>query len=281
MEMYPKITAIMCTYRRFAFVERALNMFVNQDYVGKTQLIIYNTDVESPYILNQELINSIGDKNIELKFINNNTDQVTGMPYTNVGAIRRDALEHATGEYVMTYDDDDIYLPWFFRQSLNRIRETGRPFFKPMYSFWRGGADAVELVRNTMEASVMGDINKVREYGYDLHTGKEGLSWYTKARDNGELNEDDDYCIPQYCFDWQTNPTTAFYVHRQSGNIDALDNFDNHKEASLDRVNNRKLVLYDKVKMYEIYKPYYDYLIANKNRFNAALLRRYFDYIFE
>lgn len=279
--MYPKITAVMCTYGRFSFVERAMNMFVNQDYIGKIELIIYNTDDESPYILNKELVNSIGDNNIELKFFNNNTDQITRMPYTNVGAIRRDALVHAAGEYVITWDDDDIFLPWFMRQSLNRIRETDKPFFKPMYSFWNGGNDGVKLVRNTMEASVMGDINKVREYGYDLHTGKEGLSWYTKARDNGELNEEDDYCIPQYCFDWNSNPTAAYYVHRQSGNIDSPENFNDHKSASLDRVDRRKMVLYNKVKMNEIYKPYYDYLVANRTKFNSSLLMRYFDYIFE
>jgi hypothetical protein len=33
----------------------------------------------------------------------------------------------------------------------------------------------LRLVRNTLEASIIADINKIKEYGYLLETGKEGL----------------------------------------------------------------------------------------------------------
>ena len=48
----PKVTAVMCTYRRFKCVERAMNCFLAQDYPNK-ELIIYNTDVENPYTDNE------------------------------------------------------------------------------------------------------------------------------------------------------------------------------------------------------------------------------------
>ena len=46
--MSKKISAVMCTYRRFTCVERAVNCFLAQTYQNK-ELIIYNTDVDNPY----------------------------------------------------------------------------------------------------------------------------------------------------------------------------------------------------------------------------------------
>lgn len=83
-----KISAVCCTYGRFSCVERALNCFLAQTYPNK-ELIIYNTDMESPY-----------DSNFDIKgvmVINCNHDFLEKRPYTNVGAIRRDALTFAKG----------------------------------------------------------------------------------------------------------------------------------------------------------------------------------------
>jgi len=267
MNQIPKISAVMCTYGRFTCVQNAINMYLSQDYSGDTELIVYNTDIENPYTMSFSFA-------AKIYFINNNIDKVTKQPYTNVGAIRRDALEHATGDYVITWDDDDIFMPWFMRQSINRIIATGRPFFKPMYSFWNGG-NGISLVKNTMEASILSDIKKVREYGYDLHSGKEGLAWYTKARDKRELIEDDNFCIPQYCFNWGDGQITNA-PHKQSGDIDNPNNFDNHKAASIDRVNGRNVQIFTNEKMLEIYKPYFDYIHQHKVDFDIYLLEKYF-----
>ena len=45
------ISAVMCTYGRFSCVERAMNCFLQQTHQNK-ELIIFNTDVESPYFDN-------------------------------------------------------------------------------------------------------------------------------------------------------------------------------------------------------------------------------------
>jgi len=265
--MYPKISAVMCTYGRFSFVERQMNCFLNQSYPNK-ELIIFNTDIDSPY-LEQE---GLREQNI---FIYNcNIDSLTQEPYTNVGAIRRDALTLATGDYYVCWDDDDVHLPWFMEQGIDRINETGKPFFKPERSFFYSG-DYLRLVKNTLEASIVCNMDKVREYGFLLETGKEGLAWYTKARDNKELNENDSHYIPSYCFDWNSNPTDS-YQHRQSGNIDHPENFVQHKQACLDKVNDRGLTIYDKQKMRETYNPYFDYMIAYKSGFPQDLFEKYF-----
>lgn len=261
----PKVSAVMCTYKRFLCVERAMNCFLAQDYPNK-ELIIFNTDVDNPYIQTDKL------SMLNIKIINNNVDFESKMEYTNVGAIRRDALTYATGDYVVTWDDDDIFLPFFMRQAIDRMRETGLPSFKPKASFFNSG-NHLRLVMNTLEASVVADINKVREYGYLLETGKEGLGWYTKLRDNGELMEHDDFYIPSYCFNWNDGQVMKA-PHKQSGDIDNPNNFNNHKEASIDPCLG-ELYIYDKQKINAVYHPYYVYLYEQESELNPELVAMY------
>jgi glycosyltransferase involved in cell wall biosynthesis len=255
-----------------------MNCFLAQDYPNK-ELIIYNTDVENPYTKIHPTNHHLSDpyesailSGINIIIVNQNIDSVTKEPYTNVGAIRRDALTHATGDYVVTFDDDDVFLPHFMRQGIDKIEQTGLPSFKPAYSFFYSGGN-LRLVRNTMEASVVADIKKVREYGYLLETGKEGLGWYTKMRDNGELFENDDDCIPSYCFDWNTNFDNSF-IHRQSGDIDNPDNFNNHKAASKD-IADKPLKIYSEDEMKRVYADYFLYFEEHTNDFDSDKLTEY------
>ena len=274
MSNLPKITAIMCTYGRFKCVERAMNCFLAQTYPNK-ELIIYNTDIESPY--QKELfyvaLEIIDIEKYNIKVINNNIDKLTNQEYTNVGAIRRDALMFADGDYVITYDDDDIFLPHFMQQAMDRMNETKLPSFKPAMSFFYSGGN-LRLVANTLEASVVASAQKVREYGYLLETGKEGLAWYTKMRDNRELVENDKRYLPSYCFNWNDGDIMEA-PHKQSGDIDNPENFNNHKAQSLDRVNGRSLSIYSEEKLRETYKPYYNYIRANFEDFPLDLVSKY------
>ena len=278
----PKISAVMCTYKRFSCVERALNCFFMQSYNNK-ELIIYNTDVDSPYLTDNNFTVSMeGYENIPMSLhlnygvtiINSNIDLITKEPYTNVGAIRRDALKFATGDYVVTWDDDDIFLPHFMQQAVDRMYDTGLPSFKPEKSFFYIGGN-LKLVSNTLEASVVADINKVREYGYLLETGKEGLGWYTKMRDNRELVEHDNYYIPSYCFNWNDG-AAMLAPHKQSGDIDNPNNFENHKNASIDAVNGRRLTVYsiDEINN-KIYYDYLRYLHLHKEEYPQELVDKY------
>lgn len=267
---YPQVTAIMCTYGRFTCVERAMNCYLQQTYPNK-QLLIYNTDVESKY----QISDFFEENNIVV--CNNNIDSITGLPYTNVGAIRRDAL-NTLGEslsgYVITYDDDDIFLPYFMQQAVDRMQQTGLPSFKPEKSFFYSGNN-LRLVKNTLEASVVASVEKVRHYGYLLETGKEGLGWYTKLRDNKELDENDSYFLPSYCFNWNDGAEMNA-PHKQSGDIDNPENFNNHKAASKDSVNGRFLSVYSEEKMRETYKPYFDFIEQNRADFPPELVEKYF-----
>jgi glycosyltransferase involved in cell wall biosynthesis len=263
----PKVTAILCTYGRFSCVERAVNCFLSQSHENR-ELVIFNTDDENPYLDRGGRLEAYG-----IMIVNNSRDRVTGLPYANVGAIRRDALVFAGGEYVITWDDDDIYLPHLMEQAMDRIGDTGLPSFKPAKSFFYSGND-LRLVQNTMEASVVASTSKVREYGYLLETGKEGLAWYTRMRDRRELDENDFNCVPSYCFNWNDGAEMKA-PHKQSGDIDNPENFEIHKSKSTDRVDGREIEIYGVEKMARVYEPYLRFLLDHSEQFPKGLFERY------
>lgn len=269
----PQVSAVMCTYGRFSCVERAVNCFLAQTYPNK-RLLIYNTDVESGYKVKDSFY-----EDARILVWNINTDFMTKKPYTNVGAIRRDAIRLLGDKcgYVVTWDDDDIFLPWFMEQAVDRMEQTGIPSFKPEKSFFYS-SNWLRLVKNTLEASVVASTRKVMEYGYLLETGKEGLGWYTKMRDNKELNENDSYYIPSYCFNWNDGEQMKA-GHKQSGDIDNPENFENHKRESIDKVNGRSIRVWNEEELGACFAPYYAYLKEHQSEFPKELIEKYVHFI--
>ena len=259
--MMKKISFVCTTFRRFTCVERIIAQYYAQTYENK-ELIIFNTDMEYPMSLD------FIDENI--KVVNNNTNYESGEPYKNRGEICRDAVTHATGDYFMLADDDDIYLPWHMQQAADGITSNGKDAWKPERSFFANKA-GVHLVKNTLEASVIVKMDRIREIGFrtDL-TGYEGLSWYTKLRDERQLDENDPHYVPSYCFKWSDPAEVA--GHKQSGDINNPDNFENHKKASTDYA---KGPLTGNVELVEVYRPYYEYIRNNSELFPTELIEKY------
>jgi hypothetical protein len=258
-----KISFVCTTYRRFQCVQRIVAQFNAQTYPNK-ELIILNTDMEHPYTLGYH------DDNI--KIINNNIDYISGKPYTNRGQICRDAVTHATGEYFMLADDDDIYLPWHMQQAYDGIKELGTVAWKPQKSLF-ATREKIDFAQNTMEASIIVKMDKIREYGFNEEkTGYEGLSWYNILRDNGQLSENNSRYVCSYCFNWGDPPELA--GHKQSGNIDAPNNFEEHKSASKDIVTG-PLYSMSKEQLDTVYQPYFNFIKSHKLGFPQDLYDKY------
>jgi len=257
-----KVSFVCTTYRRFTCVERIVSQYHAQSYPNK-ELIIFNTDEKYPY--------NLGFVDRSIIIVNNGVDYKTGQPYQNRGQICRDAVTHATGDYFMLADDDDIYLPWHIQQAVDGITGNGKDAWKPEMSFF-ATQDRVEMCMNTLEASVIVKMDRIREIGFrDDLTGYEGLSWYTKLRDEGQLDEHNKNYVPSYCFNWSDPSEVA--GHKQSGDINNPNNFENHKQASQDYA--RRLLVKDNVDLNEVYKKYYDYLRNNKDQFNQEYYKKY------
>jgi len=258
-----KVSFVCTSYRRFYCVNRILAQFNAQTYPNK-ELIIFNTDEEFPYVMENQPYN--------VTIVNNGIDYVTNVNYTNRGDICRDAVTHATGDYFMLADDDDIYLPFHIQQAVDGIEELGTDAWKPQKSlFARPGK--IELAQNTMEASVIVKMDRIREIGFrnDL-TGYEGLSWYSKLRDEGQLDENNRKFVPSYCFNWSDPSEVA--GHKQSGDIDNPNNFENHKNASGD-VADSPLVGLSYEDLQIVYQPYFEFLKSNRNKFDEEQYNRY------
>jgi hypothetical protein len=259
-----KVSFVCTTYRRFYCVRRIVAMYQAQSYQNK-ELIIFNTDTEHPI--------ELGFEDDSIIVVNNSKYYDTNEDYKNRGEILTDAITHATGDYFMLADDDDVYLKWHIQQAVDGITENGQDSWKPQKSLF-ATKNKIELSQNTMEASVIVKMYRIREIGFrtDL-TGYEGLSWYSKLRDEGQLNQNNENYLPSYCFNWSDDQEIA--GHKQSGDIDNPNNFNNHKEASVDYaklnltpIGNYKLELF--------YTPYLVFLMENVNQLNYAYYKKYF-----
>jgi len=204
--------------------------------------------------------------------VNNDKDYQTGLPYTNRGQICRDAVTHASGDYFMLADDDDIYLPYHLEQAVKGIESNGMDAWKPEKSLF-ATREEIKLVQNTLEASVIVKMNRIREIGFrsDI-TGYEGLSWYTKLRDEGQLDENNKKYVPSYCFNW--SDPTEIAGHKQSGDIDNPNNFDIHKEQSKD-VAKYKLTPISREELDKEYLKYYDCIVKYRNEFDTESYKTY------
>jgi len=263
MDKMKKLSFVCTSYRRFTCVERIVAQFHAQTYPNK-ELIIFNTDEEYPY--------SLGFEDSSIIIVNNGINYQTGTPYENRGQICRDAVTHATGDYFMLADDDDIYLPWHMQQAVDGIESNGKDAWKPEQSFF-ATPNKVQMCMNTLEASVIVKMERIREIGFrsDI-TGYEGLSWYTQLRDEKHLDEHNKYYVPSYCFNWSDPHEIA--GHKQSGAIGSPNNFENHKEASIDYAK-RPLEKLSEEKLRETYKPYYHFLRQHVEDFPLELVSKY------
>lgn len=222
------ISCICTTYRRHHCLRRIISMWLDQNYKDK-ELIIFNTDVDYPVVLDDTLVNE------NIIVINNNTDYITGNDYNNTGSIRRDAVTHANGEYFMLWDDDDLYLPFNLTQAVDKIRSSNKKAWKPEKSFYMSN-DNLELCINNMEASVIVEMAQIKKYGFKEHAGEESLQWYYRLISNNEIKISKNNYVPSYCFNWSDPPEIG--GHKQSSStIEQENNFELHKQNVKDIVD--------------------------------------------
>jgi len=261
----PLVSCVMPTYRRFTCVERSIACFLSQKTDIDTELIIMNTDIDYPLVLDETF--SEFEKN-KIKIFNNNTDFETNHPYNNTGSIRRDAFSYASGEYYITWDDDDLFFPWNIQQCYDGLKRTGAKAWKPYRSFvWVGGKETPSIEGNYLEATVMLYSSEV---SFNLSTGPESLSWFNRLKDENQLIEDE-YSIPAYCFNWNDDRTIG--GHKQSGHLGHPDNFNMHKRDCID--NAKRSLTKKYLKDYKDKFKNFDFLIDQCKYLHRDLIEKY------
>lgn len=174
--MQPKVTCLMATHGRARLVSRAMTMFLQQDTTEPIELLILNnhpvplmftTAAGSPGFLmvaGQDAVwrSPNSDKTVRV---------VNEAGHKTLGHVRNRMLQLATGEFIRTWDDDDLYLPWTLSQGFENIGDA--PAFKPTRSWFCEGMKRFTLAGNAMEGSMLVRREVALKYGYRESGGDE------------------------------------------------------------------------------------------------------------
>jgi glycosyltransferase involved in cell wall biosynthesis len=93
--MYPKVSCLCPTFARVPLLEEAIESFLRQDYVGESELIVCNDFQKQTLAFDHPRVKVV------------NLDERA----QNLGAKRNATADLATGDYFLTWGDDDVHLP--------------------------------------------------------------------------------------------------------------------------------------------------------------------------
>lgn len=232
------VWAIMATCGRHTLAERSLGMFLQQDYQGPHNLLIYNN---SPEEIQVELSLKELFPLCRIKLINNSIDYVTGERYTNLGAIYRDALTHIpdNADVIVHWDDDDLFLPNHISEgadglSRGMVQNYRTKAYKPAKSYYRhpGG---LQLMSNTLEPSIFVEASHIRQHGYSLTTTDQHLQWVNPLVYGGNIYVDETGPAT-LIYNWGDTDIPTFKTSGAAGNPSNFDNYRNFSKDHGDRV---------------------------------------------
>jgi len=183
----PLVSCLTATYGRFGFLREAVACFMEQEYPNRELVILNNHPV--PITCNLPGVRVLNEPG-----------------YPTLGDCRNRLLEEARGEFLRTWDDDDLYLQNAISQGVKMI-PAGVPAWKPTYSWsWHKGKP-IEIRANQYEASVTWRTDYVKSVGYKPDSGGdehkpllEGLGKY------GGMTRTDMQSDASYCYRWGFSP---------------------------------------------------------------------------
>jgi hypothetical protein len=239
----------MCTYGRFETVRQSATFWKYQDYDNK-ELIIFNT---APVHI--QLDDGLSDYNIRV--INQQDETGTSTPFKSLGKVREDSLEYADGDIYICWDDDDMFLPWHMSQGMKKLNEHGSHAWKPEHSYFSmDGGKTYKYAGNSMEASILVDINELKKHGFFYESGSEHLKWLDPMNKSKDVVIESVRPLESYAYVWGSK----IAPHKTSGNINHPDNFEHHKQGSLDFGVDKKLTFVDNEQVEQLFVNVYNSL---------------------
>lgn len=220
---------MLCLFHgRFQCVRRTIRFYLDQDYAGKSYLLLYNN---SPAIL------SLGDidlpENKHIILINRNISTETGKEYSDLGQIFNDAVAEvpSDSDIIAITDSDDFYLPNHLSQGvlgMQMARKLGKLAYKP-YQSWFIYGKKVSLAANNMEPSIFIDTQFLKRHRFPPKMAGIHIDWLS------QLIKEDKILIPKngvptFIYNWGEGHGN----HKISGLGDREDNFKRHREAERD-----------------------------------------------
>lgn len=181
MDLQMKVSCLTATYGRYRVLCEAVTCFIQQDYQDKELVILNNHPV--PLVCDLPQVTVFNEP-----------------VYPSLGDCRNRLLELATGEFVRTWDDDDLYMPWSISQGVENIGKA--PAWKPKHSWgWQVAEDRIYLNGNKYEASWTTRTDVARRFGYiKLSGGNEHNSLENGLKELGGIVKGE--VKPSYCYRW-------------------------------------------------------------------------------
>jgi glycosyltransferase involved in cell wall biosynthesis len=140
-----KISCYCCTYGRPRVLEEAVYSFLNQNYSNK-ELIILNDCKEQKLIFEHP----------QVKIFNFN-ERITPL-----GTKFNVAVNFCSGEIIMPWEDDDIYLPWRMEVTMKNM-ENG--IFHTNSAFYEKNYKELEISKNLFHCNLAIEKNKFLNVG--------------------------------------------------------------------------------------------------------------------
>lgn len=179
MNEKPLVCCLTSTYGRLSKLNEVVTCFLEQDYENKKLIILNNhpspltCDFPNVTVYNEPLYPTLGD-------------------------CRNRLADLADGDFVRTWDDDDLYLPWTIRQGVENIGSA--PAWKPKRSWFWVMNKMPELAENVFEAAILVRIDVAKKYKYLAKSGGNEHETLLKGieKEGGcsttEMNEKSSYC---------------------------------------------------------------------------------------
>lgn len=112
--VWPKVSCLCISQNNEIFVRRCIKSFENQLYENKELIIIYEDSS-----LAQKYISSFKQENIKAYHVSSD------MGKKSLGELRNISIHKSTGDYIMQWDDDDIYDPHRIIESMISLLRSG------------------------------------------------------------------------------------------------------------------------------------------------------------
>ena len=126
----------MClTYGRPRILEESVESFLRQDYSGEKELIVLNDLPEQTLTFDHPDVHII---NVDKRF-------------RTVGEKRNACAALCSHDWLLPWDDDDIYLPWRISYSMEMM-DSERRFFKSALAFGHNNGAITKIFKSTFHA---------------------------------------------------------------------------------------------------------------------------------
>lgn len=212
------IVCVTTTYNRDRCLQRILRSYLEQNYTGRSTLLVFNSGRPTSF---PELDLP---PNKEIILINRTISNITGEEFTSIGEKYTEAVSCIQeGDIFTSMDADDI----FFRNHLSegvkgmeRAYTHNRLAYKPKKSFFKS-SQGVLRNENVYEPSMFVDLNHIRATGFLNTSVSYHDGWLLPLIESNKLLVDPSG-VSTFCYDWGGIP-----VYKMSGRgDDSQENFD-------------------------------------------------------